>query len=264
MAVASETQKMMIATPDKVARILEKVAANGIPLIIRPLACPNTAVKGRAIPSSGPILSSGIRVGNISEKGMKFLAEQSSGLFQVEFVLTSAKVTFQSRLVQLNRQDCVLSAPGQLISIERRKNSRYQVTGNVRAFMSFQVWDPSPSDMINPPFWDSTKEIGTLVPVADVALGGVSLMTRFPGICKILDRGQAIESGQLHLPMMGNFPVDVSVRWCKRLRESMTESDGKSRVQRLYKFGLQFVNLSQDLEKNIHIFIQRISQADAI
>jgi hypothetical protein len=213
---------------------------------------------------TGSILVSGLCVGNISDKGMKYLAEQSEGFFQVEFVLTSAKVTFQSRLIKFNRQDCVLAAPAQLVSIERRKNSRYLVTGNARAFMSFESWDPLPNDLMNPPFWDSTKELGTLIPVADVAVGGISLTTRFPGVCRILDRGQAIESGKIHLPMIGALPIDVSVRWCKRLRESISDNDGKSRVHRLYKFGLQFVNMNPDLEKNIQIFIQRISQADAI
>lgn len=264
MTVASETQEMKISSPDKVARILEKVAASGIPLILRPLSAINVAIKGRAIPSSSPVLSHGISVGNISDKGMQVLAAQSDSMLQVEFVLTSAKVTFQTRLIQLNRQGCLLAAPTQLISIERRKNARFQATGNVRAFLSFDSWKPSGEDLLSPPFWESTKEIGLLLPVVDVAVGGVSLMSRFPGICQILDRGQAIESSLIHLPMMDSIPVEVSIRWCKRIRQPITDNDQIPRIQRLYKFGLQFVNPSRHLEKSIQIFIQRVSQAEAI
>ena len=262
--MAPEIEKMRISSPDKVARILDRVAESGIPLILRPLLCPGVAVKGRAIPSSGSGLTNGIRVGNISEKGVKFLAEQAGGIIQVEFVLTSAKVMFQSRLINLSRQDCTLAVPSQLVSIERRRNARYPVTSHARAYMSFESWAPLANDQASPPFWDSTKEIGSLVPVGDVAIGGVSLVTRFPGICRVLDRGQTIESGQIHLPMMGVFKLEAAIRWCKRLRESVTEDDGNSRTLRLYKFGIQFINQSPELEKNIQIFIQRISQADAI
>ena len=255
---------MMITSPEKVVRVLTRLGDSGIPLIIRAMAAPAIAIKGRAVPSTGSVLELGLKIGNISEKGIKFLAAHGKSGISVEFVLTSAKVSFQSELTMLGRQDCVITIPKFLESIERRKNARYAVTGNARAFMSIEGWQPHIRDLTSPPTWDSAVDFSSLIPLGDVSLGGISLVTPFPGITKILDGGQSIEKGTLYFPMTNGIEVECSVRWCKKVRENVVDKDGASRTTRLYRFGLQFMNPGYDLMQQVQILIQKISQSEAI
>ena len=255
---------MRISSPEKVARVLEKVGASGLPLLIRALSSPSTAIKGRAIPVGGSIRESGFKIGNISEQGIRFLAANAAGGIQIEFVLMATKVVFFTSLSFLGRQDCVALLPSYLVSIERRKDTRFPVAGNARAFLSVNSWVPDAGDPATVPFFESTKNLASLLPVGDVSMGGISVVTRFPAACKMLDRGHAIEEVKFYLPLLPAFEVEASVRWCKRQKEAVQDVDGRARISRTYRFGIQFVNPTEELIRNLQLFIQQISQADAI
>jgi len=255
---------MRISSPERVARLLEKVAQSSLPLLVRALSSPTIAVKGRAIPVDGSIGDQGFKIGGISDRGLKFLSANSAGGLMVEFVLMSSKVEFYTTIATLSSLDCTVSLPNYLLSIERRKNARYQVAGNARAFMSFDTWEPDPEDMATVPFFESSSELGSLIPVGDVSLGGISLVTRFPSICKVFDRSPMEEIGQFYLPMSTPMPVEASIRWTKRVKEVLPDENGVNRIVRTFRFGVQFVNPSDDLLKSIQMFIQKLSQAEAI
>jgi hypothetical protein len=256
--------KLTISSPEKVARMLTRIGDSGIPLIIRAVSSPSVAIKGRAIPSTGNVIDLGLKIGNISEQGVKFLALHGKKGVTVEFVLTSSKVTFQSEIVLLGRQDCLVGIPQSLDSIERRKNIRFNVTPNARAFLALNNHHSEERDLLASPFWPSAIDFGQLVPVGDVSLGGISLVSSFPGLVKSLDRGQSIEKGLIYFPMSHGIEVEIAIRWSKKVKETAVEKDGISRTVRQYKFGLQFLNPSAELLTQIHILIQKISRHEAI
>lgn len=259
-----EEQQVKISSPEKVARLLDKVAESGLPLMIRSVASPTISVKGRAISNGGSVRDHGLMIGNISERGIKFLVENAQGGVQVEFVLMSSKVVFFTSISHFNRQDCIVNLPAFLTSIERRKDSRYFVAGNNRAFMGISSFYPEIKDTATHPFFESSKELCSLIPVGDVSMGGISLVSRFPAACKFLDRGHTLNEAEFHLPLSPPIIVDASVRWCKRLKETVVDTEGKSRVIRVYKFGIQFMQPTEELLRSIQGFIQKLSQADAI
>jgi len=255
---------MRISSPERVARLLEKVAQSNLPLLVRALSSPTIAVKGRAVPTLGAISEHGFKIGGISDRGLRFLAANSAGGLVVEFVLMSSKVEFYTTMATLSKVECVVSLPSYLLSIERRKNTRHQVAGNARAFLSIDSWEPDAEDMATVPFFESSSELSSLIPVGDVSLGGISIVTRFPSICNVFDRLPMEEIGKFYLPMMAPIPIEASIRWCKRVKEVIPEDKGANRVVRFFRFGVQFVNPSDDLLKNIQLFIQKVSQAEAI
>ena len=255
---------MRISSPERVARLLEQVAQSNLPLLVRALSLPAIAVKGRAIPIKGAIADHGFKIGSISDRGLKFLSENSSGGIMVEFVLMSSKVEFYTTIATLSEVECTVSLPNYLLSIERRKNARFQVAGNARAFMSIDSWEPDAEDLATVPFFESSSELGSLIPVGDVSLGGISLVSRFPSICKVFDRTPMEEIGQFYLPMSSPISIEGSIRWSKRVKEILPDDNGGNRVVRSYSFGVQFMNPSEELLKDIQVFIQKASQAEAI
>lgn len=246
------------------SRLLEKAGQTGLPLLIRTIADPNIAVKGRAKLSSGPLKVNGFKVGNISEKGLAHLAKNAQGGVQIEFALSSLRITFYSSINHFTVDDCTFAVPDFLLSIERRQNSRFQVLGSHRAFVSMNGWDPHPTDAGTPPYFSSAPELSGLLPVSDVSLGGVSVSDRFPAICGLLGEASSEKLMNLHLPMMKPLEFSVYVRWQRKTQDVVTELDGRSRMVSSYRFGMQFINPSEEVLSGVRGFIQMITQAEAI
>ena len=259
-----EEQKLKIASPEKVARLLEKAGETGLPLLIRTLSHPGIAVKGRAKSSGGPVSSQGFQVGNLSERGLEHLAKNSDGGVQVEFSLSSVKVMFYSSVAHFTFDECTLTIPDYLLSVERRKNSRFQVVGVHRAYVSLPGWHPNPKDAGVPPYFDSAIDLAELLPVGDVSLGGLSIVEKFPAACSQLAGGTETRPILIHLPMAQPIEVEASVRWNRKTRDVVTEVEGQSRIISMYRFGIQFVNPGSELLMSLKGFIQMIAQAEAI
>lgn len=259
-----DLQSLKISSPEKVARLLEKAGETGLPLLIRALSNPRIAVKGRAKKSPGPVNLHGFKVCNISDRGYEYLAENANGGIQVEFVLSHAKVVFYSSISHFSQQDCTLSVPDSLISIERRKNARFQVAGSNRAFLTLSGWEPKSSDLGSPPFFGSCSNLTPLIPVGDVSLGGLSVVDRFPAVCSKLAVELENYEAKIHLPMINPISLKLSLRWHRKTKDVISDLEGKSRIIGAYRFGLQFLDPSEELLENIKSFIQLISQAEAI
>jgi len=247
-----------------VARLFEKAGHTGLPLIIRVLAVPNVAVKGRAKLTNGGVALNGFKVANISERGIDFLAKNGSGGVQIEFVLSSSKLMFHTSISHFSQSDCTFSTPSYLVSIERRKNVRFPITGNLRAYMTTTPSKPGALDLGAAPFFESSKDLAEIFPLTDVSLGGVALGYRFPSILAEFSTGKLSESAFLLLPMCRPIPMETSIRWSRKTMDIVTDVDGQSRMVGVYRFGLQFLNPSDDLVKSLRGFIQMIAHADAI
>ena len=264
MSLVASEQKIRISSPERVARLLEKVAQSRLPLLVRALSTPAIAVRGRAVQEAGVSRNQGFKIIDISDRGLKFLSENSAGGLMVEFALMSTKVEFFTSITELNTTGCTVSLPDCLMSIERRKNARFQVGGSSRAFLSMDSWLPDAEDIAAVPFFESSNELGPLILVGDISEGGVSLVTRFPSMCTVLGRSSIQETGKLYLPMANPIAFEAAIRWSKTVKDVLPDEKGVNRIIRLYRFGVQFVNPSAGLVNQIQMFIQKIGQAEAI
>ena len=246
------------------SRLLEKAGQTGLPLLIRTISNPTIAVKGRAKSSPGPLSLHGFKVGNISERGLEHLAKNAKGGVQLEFALSSMRVTFYSSISHFALDDCTFTLPDFLLSIERRKNTRFMVLGSQRAFISMPEWRPVASDPGLAPFFVSSNEMSALIPVADVSLGGLSICDKFPAICAQFSEVPADRRMVLYLPMMKPIEIFGSIRWHRKTRDVVTELDGQSRLINSYRYGVQFIGSSEELLNSVRGFIQMIAQAEAI
>lgn len=257
-------QNVKITNPERIARLLQRVAAGGIPVQVRSMGQLETAVKGRAV-SSGSIASkNGLSIAGISEKGRNHLRAFSGFPIQIEFVLSAVKIVFSSTMIELNENEALFGLPASLTSIERRKNGRFPMTMGTRAYLKLDNWNPSIQDSAGEPFFEYQRNIASLLQFGDVSVGGISIVSRFPALCRVLQKGVVIEKTQLMFPLSEPVPAIIQVRWVKRLRESIQGLGGSDRTFRAYKFGVQFVDPSEKLEIEIQKFISKLSMSEAI
>ena len=69
---------------------------------------------------------------------------------------------------------------------------------------------------------------------------------------------------ELYLPMTRPIAAAVSLRWQRKSRNVVSELDGENRIVTSYRFGLQFMNPSDELLGAMKSFVGIISQAEAI
>lgn len=255
---------MRISSPEKVARLLDKVGHSGLPLLIRSLKVQSIAVKARALSSGGSSDSPGFKMGNISDRGLQFLTQNKDAVFQIEFTLASEKVIFTTKITNLTRQCCVVAIPKFIESVERRKSARVEPSENLRAYVGFERLAAVSNDYQAPPVFESSQDLSALIPVSDISVGGVALISRFPFVSRLIKTTTSSERAFLYLPMTAPIALDGSIRWNRQVAENTQAIAGQLRVITSYKFGLQFVDPNQTLQNHVQMFIQRLSQADAI
>lgn len=256
-----EENRLKISNPQRVARILRRICQAGLQVMIRAESSTGIAVKGRATNFVMDASQPALRISNVSEKGIAHLGSQPR--VQVEFIMMSTKVVFVSSVVAREHSSILVSLPASLVSIERRKNARYSCTESLSAFLDLSVWKPNLDDLAGPPFFSFYRGISGYVGVADLSLGGLCAVTRFPAVNSVLRRGLIDERAKLILPMQTPIEVGVEVRWSKRIREHIKGKDSQS-FQRYYRFGFEFVSQSEEVRIAVRQFIQQLSQAGAI
>ncbi len=257
-------KNMRITSPDKVAELLFKVAAAGSPLLIKAISMPEISVRGRALTNSTSGHSKAITIGSISVRGCEHLAKNISQGIQIEFVLASIKIVFVTTLIHFIDQSCVVNFPNMLESIERRKDARLPTLGNSRAYFSIDSWTPNPDDSATVPFFESTRDLLSLIPVGDVSAGGLSLVSRFPALCRILTSTGIITPALFHLPMHQPLKVTAAVRWTKKTTEILKDPGGRDRSIISYRFGVQLINQSDEISKQMRQFLASAAHAGAI
>ncbi len=263
-SIAQQT-KVKITNPDRIVRILSRVATSGLVLQIRALKKPEVAVKGRAIVAGQGITSAeGFILSGISEKGKAHLLALTDGGFQIDFVLTNVKIVFYTNLLGLFGSGMRVSLPDFLWSVERRKDARFSVTASTRAYIRLDDLVIDQNDPSIPPFLGYQRDMATWQAIGDLSQGGISVVSRFPALCQILERGTVIKRSSLLLPLVPPVPVAFDVRWVKKVKESIQDLEGSQRTFRIYRFGLQFNNPSDVLVESVQRFMSKLLIADAI
>ena len=245
-------------------RILQKVSENGLPVLIRGASQPDTAVKARAAAPKDLSTSNGMRLANISTNGRIHLAMHSNNGVQVEFVLMSTKVVFNTKVLMLEENAMIVEFPKVLVTIERRKDGRFPMNPQLRSCVRLPNWRPDIRDITSPPYFEYQKDQVALIQVGDISLGGISLSTRFPSVSRALSRDSVINRAQVIFSLATPVMCNLEVRWVKKIRDNTGDSDGINRISRLYKFGIRFVEPSSELITSLQTYIQKLSQAEAI
>ncbi|MCX6124653.1 MAG: PilZ domain-containing protein [Proteobacteria bacterium] len=257
-------KKIKVSNPERILRVLQRVAAGGLAVQVRALKQSETAVKGRAVASGSLQLNHGFTIGGISERGRTHLSSLADGGLQIEFVLLSTKIVFYARMLDLAGNGILVSIPDFLLSIERRTGARFPVSHNTRAYIKLEDWHSEISDPAVLPFFEYQREFASLLHVGDVSVGGLSIVARFPAVCRVLQRSSVIERSQLLLPLSPPIDMMMEVRWVKRVRENVQDYSGHQRTCRAYRFGVQFLSPSEELGVELQKFMARLAVAEAI
>jgi hypothetical protein len=259
--------RVKISNPERVARILSKICQSNLQVFMRTSENQGIAVKGKAsnivaakLPDGTKVLT--LRISNISEQGMDFITHQEK--LQVEFIMMATKVVFVSRVVNADQNSILVTFPNSLVSIERRKNARFATNEDSIGYVRMSVWNPQGDDLAAPPIYPQYRDLASLIPVADISLGGVCLVTPFPSISQELKRGRIDDGAQLILPMQSPVDVSMEVRWVKRVKEHVKDSYGAARAIVSYRFGCEFMAQSEPVATAIKHFVAQINQSQAI
>jgi c-di-GMP-binding flagellar brake protein YcgR len=252
---------LKISNPQRIARIMQRVCHASLRVILRSRNDHAVSVKGRAAACISQTDGSGlVRISNISELGIQHLRDAQT--VQVEFVMMAAKVMFVSRVKALQENTCLLSMPTVLLSLERRKNARFATSTDLSAFVQLSIWTPASSDPAAPPIFPLHNHMAGRLHVADISLGGMCLVSRFPAVNNALKRGIIDDGAKLYLPMQVPVGVGLEVRWVKKIREH-TQTEATA-YQRTYRFGVEFLSQTEEAKQSLRMFFQQVSQAGAI
>ncbi len=194
------------------------------------------------------------------------MIEKGRGI-QVEFATMATKIMFTSPVLDIGESWVRVGFPKTLVSLERRSSDRYVCRDHLMSFLSFSLWEPKVNDVLAPPMYAHQKESGAMVTIADISVGGICVVTRFPSICSVFFRGVVDGRALLHLPMQIPLPVEAEVRWIKKIKEHVAQpkADGTiSLYTRSYRLGLQFRNQSESSKIAIKQFTQQLALKDAI
>jgi hypothetical protein len=119
--------------------------------------------------------------------------------------------------------------------------------------------------------------------IDDVSLGGVAGFTRYSAVANAIKMGDDLQNAILYFPDNYPVPVPVSVRWSKKT--TATDSDSKfEEFRRLimnltagavreesiviketfFRVGIQFCEVSKELDSLLRTFIKRVQQAESV
>jgi hypothetical protein len=254
--------RLKISNPQRISRILRRICQASLPLMVRAAGATGVAVKGRAANIVVDVAQPAMRISNISDKGIAHLGAATK--VQVEFVMMSTMVVFVANILSREQNSVLISLPQALVSIERRRNARYNTTEDLCAFLDMSLFRPSDQDVTAAPFYPQYRTLTSHIALADISFGGVCAVTRFPAVSAVLKRGLIDDQARLVLPMQQPLEVGVEVRWFKRIKEHIKGREEDDAYMRSYRFGLEFTSHSDQVRVAIRQFIQALSQADAI
>ncbi len=254
--------RLKISNPQRVTRILRRTCQASLQVMVRSAGAAGVAVKGRASNIVMDSTTPGMRISNISDKGVSHLGPVDK--VQIEFVMMATKVVFVSTILFREQNAILVALPTSLISIERRKNARYNCTEDLMSFLDLSIWKPLADDVTAPPFYPHYRDVASYLAVSDLSFGGLCAVTRFPAVNSVLRRGLIDDRAKLILPMQEPLEVGVEVRWFKRIKEHVKDKEDQASFMRSYRFGLEFISQTDQVRLAVRQFIQQLSQVGAI
>ncbi|MFW7382082.1 MAG: hypothetical protein ACOH5I_24970 [Oligoflexus sp.] len=197
----------------------------------------------------------------MSEFGVKKLSVNDTVKFEV--IGMPSKVVFAAKILEKSRSGLTCSLPASLISIERRQNLRYGTTDSKMAYFRPSFWTPQSTDIAAPPAFEQFHFVASWIPILDMSAGGLCIRTLFPSILHALDGHNIDENAQIILPMSEPITLGVAIRWQRRIKNRYIDAE-RERYQLDFRFGVEFIDLSDDANLKLKQFLRQLSVADAI
>lgn len=276
----SGDKAIVFSRPNQIAEIMREVERLRLPALIR------YSRVGKAIRTSfGSFYPADqtIALVGISAAGLQLL--EGVRAVKIEFILLSKKIVFVSTVVQRSQGGLVIKLPEKIMAIERRMNVRFKVPDSLCAFISFPHFQLNHGDL-DAPFYPqplrSFENSTPLLRIDDVSIGGVAGFTRFGAVNRALKFREGSQSALLWFPAAPPVEASVSIRWSKKtsvqveagqfegFRQLVAQVSGHSIGESLslkdnyYRLGIQFSEVSSELNQALRSFVKKVQQADTV
>lgn len=250
-----------ISSRDRILRLLARMCKAQMNVIMRTANSPaGISIRG-VFKDGGEDAGDMITIGDISSKGIMRLLHIKE--VQIEVLGMPSRVTFESKVLKIGKSELQLQVPKQLISVERRQNSRYPTTVDHMAYFALEKFQNSETSLANPPIFGLAGHMDSWISIADLSVTGACLFTRFKGVYDHIEVAGDLLLGKLIFPMMDPAPLAVSIRWKKRTVQSYVEEDvEKQKLE--FRIGIEFNAMTEDKTTRIRQFMRRLSMAQAI
>jgi hypothetical protein len=261
-----ENSNLRITNPERVQRILRRISEANSRVLIRIPSNPKLAIKANIVGFAKLDGMDYLQLMNISIKGRKLLKTESS--IRVEFIMMSTKVIFSTLLGKIEQEAVYIRVPNTLISLERRKNSRYNTLPDAPAYLKLGRLNFLAPNEVTRPTFDIYSQVKNQYYVGDISPGGLSLISYFPEVNYALENGFVDDSALIYLPMKSPISIGIEVRWCKKLTEHIHDvnSPENHRTLKAWKFGIEFIERYCDESAILSIqqYIQQLTQVEAV
>lgn len=251
-----------ISNPDSISRLVARMCDGSMQVLLRHRDGGKVTIRGAFIKLGKYKQNSAILLGKLSEAGLNKL--ELGMPIKVEVLGMASQLTFQTLVLEKQAGGIICAMPRSLLSTERRTNSRYRCTQNVAAFMSFGFWKAQQADASSPPFFSSYGGISNWVSIADISLGGVCLLTRFPSVLNASEAQTEPMECFLHLPMMAPMKMNGIFRWRRKIKNRIEDEVSGERFQLEYRLGFEFADVGEEQQQKLRHFIRQLTVAEAI
>lgn len=280
-----ESKAIQFTRPQQVAQILGETAKLKLQVLIR-ISTDGRAVRGHVY-SVDFEKEKVVRIAGVSDAGLRMLGGQTT--VQVEFVLLSKKVYFVTRLRSRAAGQVLLDLPAKVVAIERRQNMRFRIPSGLEVFLEIpsRYYDLNRFDApFIPDFLREEARARARIRVLcdDISLGGVAVFTRYPAIVEQLR--PELDDVMANIQFIGAAPITVpiSMRWTKRTMEHVPADQyvqlrdmlckriptAGFRTQTVpiknqyHRVGIQFAEVSSELDAIVRGFIRKVQVAESI
>lgn len=271
---------VVFSRPNQISEILREVDRLKLNVLIR---YSRTGKAVRALFAGLAVSSGYVSLAGISDEGAALLARSKA--VKIEFILLSKKIVFVTEVVSRGKGKLVVKIPEKVIAIERRTNVRFKVPSTHAAFIEFPEKKYDQNDLESPfvPKVLRNRFTGTpLLRIDDVSLGGVAGFTRYGAIQRSLKGSDEQLEAVLYFPNSYPLHVPVTVRWSKKtiVNDTTRQFENLSRMiavacgqdpeydlkikESYYRVGIQFSEVSKELDVVLRHFMKKLQQADTV
>lgn len=251
-----------ISNPDSISRLVARMCDGSMQILLRHRDSGKVTIRGAFIKLGKFKQNPAILLGKMSEAG---LGKLELGMpIKVEVLGMPSQITFLTMVLEKASGGIICAMPRSLISTERRTNARFRCTQNVTAFMSFNFWKAQQAEPSSPPFFSSYGGISNWISIADISLGGVCLLTRFPSLLNASDAQTEPMESFLHLPMMAPLRINGIIRWRRKIKNRIEDEYVGERFQLEYRLGFEFAEVGDEQQQKLRHFIRQLTVAEAI
>ena len=253
--------KSKITNQDRITRLLMKICQGNMHAVIRTQKNINLGIRAVFHMIEAVDKPKLIYFSSISKVGKSRLKKGEP--IRVEVIGMPSRIMFVSVIHDINDSGVSIFQPNALVSIERRQNSRYNVSPQKMAYLNLGLYQPAEEDVTAHPSFPLYNDLNSWFPVVDISLGGLCFQTRFPSIIKFVEKETPDKNASLILPMTPPIETEVHFRWQKKIKNRIVE-DENERFQFDYRLGIQFGEMNKETQSSIKLFLRQLAMADAV